>query len=44
VEKFDRKINFEFSKLKMRDLFVQQGVQKALVGISKKLADMSDDE
>ena len=37
VEKFSRKNNFELWKLKMRDLLVQQGLQKALAGKSKKV-------
>jgi hypothetical protein len=36
VEKFSDKNNFELWKLKMRDLLVQQGLQKALAGKTKK--------
>jgi hypothetical protein len=36
VEKFNGKSNFELWKLKMRDLLVQQGLQKALGDKSKK--------
>jgi hypothetical protein len=36
VEKFNGKTKFELWKLKMRDLQVQQGLQKALAGKSKK--------
>jgi hypothetical protein len=36
VEKFNGKSNFELWKLKMRDLLVQQGLQKALADKSKK--------
>jgi hypothetical protein len=42
VEKFSGKRNFELWKLKMRDLLVQQGLQKALVGKSKKPTGMTE--
>jgi len=42
VEKFNDKINFELWKIKIRDMFVQQGLQKALVGMTKKPTSMSD--
>jgi len=32
IEKFNGKNNFELWKLKMQDLLVQQGLQKALAG------------
>jgi hypothetical protein len=44
VAKFSGKNNFELWKLKMRDLLVQQGLQKALVGKSKKPASMTDED
>jgi hypothetical protein len=44
VEKFSGKSNFELWKLKMRDLMVQQGLQKALVGKSKKPTAMMNEE
>jgi hypothetical protein len=40
VEKFSGKNNFELWKLKMQDLLVQQGLQKTLVGKSKKPTSM----
>ena len=36
IEKFSGKNNFELWKLKMRDLLVQQGLQKALDGKKEK--------
>jgi hypothetical protein len=42
VEKFSGKRNFDLWKLKMRDLLVQQGLQKALVGKSKKPTGMKE--
>ena len=36
IEKFNGKNNFELWKLKMRDLLVQQGLQRALDGKRKK--------
>jgi hypothetical protein len=42
VEKFSGKNNFDLWKLKMRDLLVQQGLQKALAGKPKKLAAMTE--
>jgi hypothetical protein len=42
VEKFSGKNNFELWKLKMRDLLVQQGLQKALAGKSKKPTTMTE--
>ena len=42
VEKFSGKNNFELWKLKMRDLLVQPGLQKALAGKSKKPIAMSE--
>jgi hypothetical protein len=44
VEKFSGKNNFELWKLKMWDLLVQQGLQKALVGKSKKPTNMTDED
>jgi hypothetical protein len=44
VEKFSGKNSFVLWKLKMRDLLVQQGLQKALAGRSKKLASMTDED
>jgi hypothetical protein len=44
VEKFSGKNNFELWKLKMRDLLVQQGLQKALVGRTKKPTSMTNEE
>jgi hypothetical protein len=42
VEKFNDKNNFELWKLKMRDLLVQQGLQKVLAGKTKKPTSMTD--
>jgi uncharacterized protein (DUF2164 family) len=42
VEKFTGKRHFEFWKLKMGDLLVQQGLQKALAGKSKKPTTMTE--
>jgi hypothetical protein len=42
VEKFNGKRNFELWKLKMRDLLVQQGLQKTLAGKSKKPTTMTE--
>jgi hypothetical protein len=44
VEKFNGKNNFELWKLKMWDLLVQQGLQKALAGKSKKPTSMTDED
>jgi hypothetical protein len=44
VEKFNGKNNFELWKLKMKDLLVQQGLQKALVGRTKKPTTMVNEE
>jgi hypothetical protein len=44
VEKFRGKRNFELWKLKMQDLLVQQGLQKALAGKTKKLTTMMNEE
>ena len=44
IEKFNGKNNFELWKLKMRDLLVQQGLQRALDGKRKKPLIMTDDE
>jgi hypothetical protein len=44
VEKFSGKSNFEFWKLKMWDLLVQQGLQKALAGKLKKPTTMTNEE
>jgi hypothetical protein len=44
VEKFSGKNSFALWKLKMRDLLVQQGLQKALAGRSKKLTSMTDED
>jgi hypothetical protein len=42
VQKFSGKRNFELWKLKMRDLLVQQGLQKALACKSKKPTTMTE--
>jgi hypothetical protein len=42
VEKFSSKNSFALWKLKMQDLLVQQGLQKALAGKKKKLASMTN--
>jgi hypothetical protein len=44
VEKFSGKNSFALWKLKMRDLLVQQGLQKALAGKSKKPTSMTDED
>jgi hypothetical protein len=44
VEKFNGKNKFALWKLKMRDLLVQQGLQKALAGKSKKPTSMTDED
>jgi hypothetical protein len=44
VEKFSGNNKFELRKLKMQDLLVQQGWQKDLVGNSKKLKNMTDED
>jgi hypothetical protein len=44
VEKFSGKNNFELWKLKMRDLLVQQGLQKVLEGKTKKPTRMIDED
>ena len=44
VEKFSGKNSFELWKLKMRDFLVQQGLQKALAGKSKKPTSMIDED
>jgi hypothetical protein len=44
VEKFSGKSNFELWKLKMRDLLVQQGLQKALACKSNKQTTMMNEE
>ena len=44
IEKFSGKSNFELWKLKMRDLLVQQELQKALAGKSKKPITMTNEE
>jgi hypothetical protein len=44
VEKFNGENIFELWKLKMHDLLVQQGLHKVLVGKSKKLANMIDED
>ena len=41
VEKFTRKNNFSLWKLKVRDLLVQQGLHKALDGVTKKPTSIS---
>ena len=41
VEKFTGKSNFSLWKLKVKDLLVQQGLQKALDGVTKKLTTMT---
>jgi hypothetical protein len=42
VEKFSGKSNFDLWKLKMQDLLVQQGLQKALASKSKKPTTMTE--
>jgi hypothetical protein len=44
VEKFSGKNSFALWKLKMRDLLVQQGLQKALAGKTKKPTSMTDED
>ena len=44
IEKFDGSNNFELWKVKMRDMLIQQGVAKALVGKTKKPYDMSNED
>jgi hypothetical protein len=44
VEKFSGKNNFELWKLKMQYLLVQQWLQKALAGKSKKPTAMTNEE
>ena len=44
VEKFTEKNNFSLWKLKVRDLLVQQGLRKALDGVTKKPARMSSSD
>jgi len=44
VEKFSSKNNFELWNIKMRDLLVQQGLQKDLVGKSKKPTNMTEED
>ena len=41
VEKFTGKSNFSLWKLKVEDFLVQQGLQKALDGVTKKPATMT---
>jgi hypothetical protein len=44
VEKFNGKNRFALWKLKMWDLLVQKGLQKALVGKTKKPTSMTDED
>ena len=44
IEKFNGKNNFELWKLKMRDLFVQQVLQRALAENWKRPLTMTEDE
>ena len=44
VEKFNDKNSFALWKLKMQDLLVQQGLQKALDGKINKLTSMTDED
>jgi len=44
VEKFSGKNSFVLWNLNMQDLLVQQGLQKALAGKSKKPANMKDED
>ena len=44
IEKFSGKNKFEFWKLKIQNLLVQQGLQKALDGKRKRLLTMRNDE
>ena len=44
VDKFNGKNNFELWKLKMWDLLVQQGLQKALAGKTKKPTSMPEED
>ena len=44
VEKFTGKNNFSLWKLKVRDLLVQEGLHKALDGVTRKPASMSNSD
>ena len=44
IEKFNGSNNFELWKVKMRDMLIQQGTEKALVGKTKKPYDMSNED
>ena len=44
VDKFTGKNNFSLWKLKVMDLLVQQGLHKALDGVNKKSASMTDSD
>jgi hypothetical protein len=44
VEKFSGKNNFELWNLKMHNLFMQQGMVKALLGKSKQPTTITDDD
>ena len=44
IEKFNGSNNFDLWKVKMRDMLIQQGVAKALVGKAKKPYDMSNED
>jgi hypothetical protein len=44
VENLNGKANFQLWKLKIKDFLVQQGLQKALAGMPKKLTTMANDE
>ena len=44
IEKFNGSNNFELWKVKMRNMLIQQGVAKALVGKTKKPYDMSNED
>ena len=44
VEKFCGKGNFSLWQRRMKDLLIQQGVHKALLGMEKKLKKLKDEE
>ena len=44
IEKFNGRNNFQIWKVKIHDLLVQQGVEKALLGKSKQPFAMTDDQ
>ncbi|PKI44710.1 hypothetical protein CRG98_034887 [Punica granatum] len=44
MEKFDSRKDFKLWKIKIRDVLIQKGLHKALLGKEKKLKSMEDDE